>query len=85
MPIRIIGMTEKQSYNQVQLRKHFDVASDICSEILQFMEKTTLHDTKILTDFQRKLHLQNWRTSIEYTIKKFSFSTMINWCSMTSW
>ena len=42
MPIRIIGMTEKQSYNQVQLRKHFDVASDICSEILQFMEKPHL-------------------------------------------
>ena len=34
--------------------------------------KTTLHNTIGLTDFQRKLQLHNWGTSIQHTINKIS-------------
>ena len=40
--------------------------------------KTTLHNTIGLMDFQRKLQLHNWGTSIQHTINKISIQCNMN-------
>ena len=36
--LRMLNMPEKQLFDRVQFWKHFDIASNICSDILQFMQ-----------------------------------------------